>query len=224
MENKVKHTYAELATANIDYQMVLNLNSLDDLTKQRMLFNARKRILKEIDQLENEFFNYTIKKAFTDDDTVKKQIPYHKQMELVHELQEYGFVTEVKECMEMMEFRIVELHPELIEWFAEQKISVGLVKNMPSIGKKIMAKVVIIKYKWNADYTMVSWCCKGNELTKVNECAVMNHHLALYMMQHGYSFLTDKTLSQEVLNAEFNKYSGEILANYISAGWELLKL
>jgi hypothetical protein len=30
-------------------------------------------------------------------------------MELVHELQEYGFVTEVKECMEMMEFRIVEL-------------------------------------------------------------------------------------------------------------------
>lgn len=216
MGTKIKHTYSDLET-NFDIpNACIQINKMHQLTIEKLLYKTRHRILAELTAIENEWFN--------GDYFGGSKINYDKQMELINELHEYGFVADAKACMELMGNRITELNPEMGTWFNLQKQLMGLLVNLPKIGPKIN-NVVIKRTSVNNSSALVTWCYNENVLNGKNkECAILMDHLIVFMQKNGYMHIIENSLNEVQMEQRFKHYEKRILKEYIQAGWEVVEL
>jgi len=229
MKNEYANVSEKTICANAHYQ----LNQMSDQTKEMLMYKIKLRILNEISALENNFWNAS---EFND---VVNPIPFDKQMVLIQELHEYGFIEETKVCLNIMEMRINEMFQELSSWFRLQKSAFGFTVSGPKKGKK-REKVFIEIYNISQNNIIeVTFCYEASLKLKDSiewyNVALTYDDLVFYMENNGYNFLWEdmpNPLSGEHFQKEvknnvaiyLQENIDKIIKEYIEEGYEVIQL
>lgn len=209
------------------------ITKMSDNTKEMLLYKTRLRILNEISALEDNFWNATEFNAKIN------PIPFDKQMVLIQELFEYGFIEETKTCLNIMEMRINEMFQELSAWFRLQKSGFGFTVSGPKKGKK-REKIFIEIYNISQNNIIeVTYCYAASlqilDSIKWYTAALTYSDLVYYMEKNGYNFLfedmpnplTGEHFQKEVKNnlaVYLQENLDKIIKEYIEEGYEVIEL
>ena len=173
--------YAKVAEI-INNQNVNGLiNTMHELTRERLMHSTRKRILNEIALLENQSNEL---QRYGEETVSNYYVPFSDQLELINELFEYGFIADVKQCLDIMLNRIAETQPELLEWFKINKERFGFKVNGPTKGQQY-DKVFLERFHIVDDFIHVNFCANS---TWKEACFKVSD--LLYMMkEENYDYL-----------------------------------
>lgn len=229
MKNEYANVTEKINCANAHCQ----INQMSDQTKEMLLYKTRLRILNEISALEENFWNATEFNA------VINPIPFDKQMVLIRELHEYGFIEETKVCLNIMEMRINEMFQELSSWFRVQKASFGFTVSGPKKGNK-RNKIFIEVYDISQNNIIeVTYCyevsLKLKQDIEWHKVALTYDDLVYFMENNGYNFLFEdmpnpisgEHFQKEVKNnlaVYLQENIDKIIKEYIEEGYELIEL
>lgn len=229
MKNEYANVTEKINCANAHCQ----IKQMSDQTKEMLMYKTRLRILNEISALEENFWNATEFNA------VINPIPFDKQMVLIQELHEYGFIEETKVCLNIMEMRINEMFQELSSWFRVQKSAFGFTVSGPKKGKK-RNKIFIEVYNVSQNNIIeVTYCYHVSLKLEGNiqwyKAALTYDDLVFYMENNGYNFLFEdmpnpisgEHFQKEVKNnlaVYLQENIDKIIKEYIEEGYELIEL
>lgn len=158
------------------------LDGMSAETKHQLMYKTRLRILNELSILDANFWMLV---------ETNNTPPFDKQMELIAELYDYGFMEEAKLCIDIMQTRIDELFPSVAEWFKLQKQKF-VFKTPLKKGASLKGPIFLEDFRIEKDLIYATWCFLGlqNDLhVKWVSCAFSLPELVQYMEINGYQYL-----------------------------------
>ncbi len=188
---------------------------------EMFLLKTKTRILREISAL--------------DSNDERSEPLYAQQIELIKELNEYGFEAEAIGCLTIMQARIMELTPTLRPWLNLHLKEFGVIGLTKRLETK--APIFIETFYEHNNVLRVTWCVDGDQnSTNPNwhDSALLGSDLLKFARDLGLNtvvidevYHAGQHIQKEMKRPMFNHVQENIelfIKQYIQAGRELVEL